>query len=92
VVEAMKMEHRLTAPTAGTVEVSVRAGDRVALHQLLARVVPDVVPEVVPAVDPGGPRDGVPDGTPDGTPGDAQEAPGAHPPTDPRPTDQERTP
>jgi acetyl-CoA/propionyl-CoA carboxylase, biotin carboxylase, biotin carboxyl carrier protein len=43
-------------------------------------------------VDPGGPRDGVPDGTPDGTPGDAQEAPGAHPPTDPRPTDQERTP
>ncbi|WP_424348291.1 biotin carboxylase N-terminal domain-containing protein [Kocuria sp. CH-021] len=41
VVEAMKMEHRLTAPTAGTVEVLVRPGEQVRLHQLLARVVPD---------------------------------------------------
>ena len=83
VVEAMKMEHRLTAPTAGTVEVSVRAGEQVRLHQLLARVVPDVVP--------GTSRDDVPDDSPDGTPGDAPAAPGGHPPTDPRPTDQEQS-
>ncbi len=44
VVEAMKMEHRLVAPTAGTVDVVVRAGDRVRLHQLLARVAPDGAP------------------------------------------------
>jgi acetyl-CoA/propionyl-CoA carboxylase biotin carboxyl carrier protein len=92
VVEAMKMEHRLTAPTAGTVELSVRAGDRVALHQLLARVVPDVVPEGVPAPVPGDARDDVPDGAPAGTPGGAPEDPGTRPQTDPRPTDQERTP
>ncbi|GGG58755.1 acetyl/propionyl-CoA carboxylase subuit alpha [Kocuria dechangensis] len=42
VVEAMKMEHRLTAPTAGTVDVLVRQGEQVKLHQLLARVAPDV--------------------------------------------------
>jgi len=44
VVEAMKMEHRLTAPTAGTAEVLVRPGEQVRLHQLLARVAPDDVP------------------------------------------------
>ncbi|MFW6188353.1 MAG: biotin/lipoyl-containing protein, partial [Actinomycetota bacterium] len=43
VVEAMKMEHRLTAPGAGTVELCVRTGEQVGLHQLLARVVPDAV-------------------------------------------------
>ncbi|WP_101851018.1 ATP-binding protein [Kocuria flava] len=52
VVEAMKMEHRLTAPSAGTAEVSVRPGERVRLHQLLARVVPDDPPD--PAAAPAG--------------------------------------
>lgn len=39
IVEAMKMEHRLVAPTDGTAEVMVGQGDQVALHQLVARVV-----------------------------------------------------
>ena len=39
VVEAMKMEHALTAPFAGTVgEVQVRMGDQVVVDQLLAAV------------------------------------------------------
>jgi acetyl-CoA/propionyl-CoA carboxylase biotin carboxyl carrier protein len=36
VVEAMKMEHTLTAPADGTVDLSVRIGDQVALGQELA--------------------------------------------------------
>nr|WP_268746905.1 acetyl/propionyl/methylcrotonyl-CoA carboxylase subunit alpha [Tomitella biformata] len=44
-VEAMKMEHSLTAPVAGTVEISVRQGDQVKVDQLLARVVPDDEPD-----------------------------------------------
>ncbi|MGQ1798732.1 acetyl/propionyl/methylcrotonyl-CoA carboxylase subunit alpha [Kocuria oceani] len=66
VVEAMKMEHRLTAPTAGTVELSVRAGAQVALHQLLARVVPDV-PGTAPGTGPAAP------GTPPATDPTSQE-------------------
>lgn len=42
VVEAMKMEHRLVAPIAGTVTVSVAPGDLVKLDQLVAVV--DVPP------------------------------------------------
>ncbi|MGO4300614.1 acetyl/propionyl/methylcrotonyl-CoA carboxylase subunit alpha [Leifsonia sp. RAF41] len=38
VVEAMKMEHRLVAPVAGTVTVHVASGDLVRLDQLVARV------------------------------------------------------
>ncbi|WP_280482546.1 acetyl/propionyl/methylcrotonyl-CoA carboxylase subunit alpha [Nocardia cyriacigeorgica] len=38
VVEAMKMEHSLTAPIAGTVEVLVRPGDQVNLDQVLAKI------------------------------------------------------
>ncbi|TLF75389.1 acetyl/propionyl/methylcrotonyl-CoA carboxylase subunit alpha [Nocardia cyriacigeorgica] len=38
VVEAMKMEHSLTAPIAGTVEVLVRPGDQVSLDQVLAKI------------------------------------------------------
>ncbi|MBC7374990.1 MAG: biotin/lipoyl-binding protein, partial [Frankiales bacterium] len=39
VVEAMKMEHSLTAPFGGTVgQLDVRVGDSVALDQLLAVV------------------------------------------------------
>ncbi len=105
VVEAMKMEHRLTAPTAGTVELSVRVGEQVRLHQLLARVVPDVVPGPDPrdAV-PGGSagavrgdlprdvRDDVPEGAPGAPPGAAPPAPGTRPQPESRPTDQERTP
>jgi acetyl-CoA/propionyl-CoA carboxylase biotin carboxyl carrier protein len=41
VVEAMKMEHALTAPFAGTVDaLQVRTGDQVAVDQLLASVTP----------------------------------------------------
>ncbi len=39
-VEAMKMEHSLTAPTAGTVELLVRAGDQVRVDQELAVIHP----------------------------------------------------
>ncbi|MEN0083559.1 MAG: biotin carboxylase N-terminal domain-containing protein [Leifsonia sp.] len=38
VVEAMKMEHRLVAPAAGTVSVRVAPGDLVRLDQVVARV------------------------------------------------------
>ncbi|MBO0852596.1 MAG: acetyl/propionyl/methylcrotonyl-CoA carboxylase subunit alpha [Nocardia sp.] len=38
VVEAMKMEHTLTAPVAGTVDLLVAAGDQVKFEQVLARV------------------------------------------------------
>jgi acetyl-CoA/propionyl-CoA carboxylase biotin carboxyl carrier protein len=41
VVEAMKMEHVLTAPVAGTVtELSVTAGQSVRLDERLALVIP----------------------------------------------------
>ena len=40
VVEAMKMEHTLVAPTAGTAEVRVRVGDQVVVDQELALVHP----------------------------------------------------
>jgi acetyl-CoA/propionyl-CoA carboxylase biotin carboxyl carrier protein len=39
-VEAMKMEHTLTAPISGTVELTVRPGDQVAVDQQLAVVHP----------------------------------------------------
>ncbi|MFI5499548.1 biotin carboxylase N-terminal domain-containing protein [Nocardia asteroides] len=38
VIEAMKMEHALTAPVAGTVEVLVQPGTQVKLDQILVRV------------------------------------------------------
>ncbi len=38
VVEAMKMEHTLTAPVAGKVELLVAAGDQVQVEQVLARI------------------------------------------------------
>jgi acetyl-CoA/propionyl-CoA carboxylase biotin carboxyl carrier protein len=41
VVEAMKMEHTLTAPVAGQVEVLVSVGDQVSVDQVLARLTPD---------------------------------------------------
>ncbi|HEY9497415.1 MAG TPA: acetyl-CoA carboxylase biotin carboxylase subunit [Terrimesophilobacter sp.] len=37
-VEAMKMEHRLTAPVAGVVQISAMPGDLVKLDQLLASI------------------------------------------------------
>jgi len=49
VVEAMKMEHTLTAPVDGVVEVLVEAGAQVRLDQPLARV--------VVSIDPAGPSD-----------------------------------
>ncbi|MUM19129.1 ATP-grasp domain-containing protein [Mycobacterium sp. CBMA271] len=45
VVEAMKMEHTLRAPIAGTVTVSVAVGDQVAVDQLLATIHPIIPPE-----------------------------------------------
>ena len=40
-VEAMKMEHRITASIAGTVTVLVGTGDQVSLDQVVARIEPD---------------------------------------------------
>ncbi|QNI07881.1 acetyl/propionyl/methylcrotonyl-CoA carboxylase subunit alpha [Mycobacterium kubicae] len=40
VVEAMKMEHSLTAPVSGHVEVLVSVGDQVTVDQVLARLTP----------------------------------------------------
>jgi acetyl-CoA/propionyl-CoA carboxylase biotin carboxyl carrier protein len=37
-VEAMKMEHALTAPVDGVVELLVAVGDQVKVGQLLARI------------------------------------------------------
>lgn len=47
VVEAMKMEHSLTAPTTGTVEILVAPGAQVGIDQVLARVHPQ--PATTPA-------------------------------------------
>ncbi|WP_163706671.1 acetyl-CoA carboxylase biotin carboxylase subunit [Mycobacterium timonense] len=41
VVEAMKMEHSLTAPVSGQVEVLVSVGDQVTVDQVLARLIPE---------------------------------------------------
>ncbi|MFG3520139.1 biotin carboxylase N-terminal domain-containing protein [Nocardia nova] len=43
VVEAMKMEHTLTAPVAGKVELLVAAGDQVQVEQVLARIAAEPV-------------------------------------------------
>ncbi|MFE3546047.1 biotin carboxylase N-terminal domain-containing protein [Nocardia sp. NPDC059177] len=43
VIEAMKMEHTLTAPVAGTVEVLVPPGTQVKLDQVLVRVLAETV-------------------------------------------------
>jgi len=40
-VEAMKMEHQLTAPMAGTVHIGVRVGALVKAEQIVATIVPD---------------------------------------------------
>src|SRR5262249_35496364 len=41
VVEAMKMEHTLTAPISGRAEVLVSVGEQVTVDQVLARLIPD---------------------------------------------------
>ena len=46
VVEAMKMEHKLTASVAGEVTIHVAAGDLVKLDQLVATLVPTIQPEL----------------------------------------------
>ena len=43
-VEAMKMEHQLTAPVSGTVSLNLRPGDLVKADQVLAVVTPDSEP------------------------------------------------
>jgi acetyl-CoA/propionyl-CoA carboxylase biotin carboxyl carrier protein len=42
VVEAMKMEHTLTAPISGRVEILVSVGDQVTVDQVLARLIPEL--------------------------------------------------
>lgn len=49
VVEAMKMEHALTAPVDGTVDITVNVGDKVDAGQILAVVTPAESREPVPA-------------------------------------------
>jgi len=46
VVEAMKMEHKLTASVGGEVTIHVTAGDLVKLDQLVATLVPPTQPEL----------------------------------------------
>ncbi|MGQ4601594.1 ATP-binding protein [Nocardia sp. R6R-6] len=60
IVEAMKMEHSLTAPVAGTVELLVEPGTQVRLDQLLARIL------AVPAAsaEPAEPENAAQEGTP----------------------------
>ena len=48
VVEAMKMEHTLTTPIDGTVELTVAVGDQVRVDQILARIVPTPTEEDQP--------------------------------------------
>ncbi|MBD7995954.1 acetyl/propionyl-CoA carboxylase subunit alpha [Arthrobacter sp. Sa2CUA1] len=48
-VEAMKMEHQLTAPVAGTVAMTLRPGDLVKAGQVLATVSPAAAPPQPPA-------------------------------------------
>jgi acetyl-CoA/propionyl-CoA carboxylase biotin carboxyl carrier protein len=44
-VEAMKMEHALTAPVDGVVELLVAVGDQVKVGQTLARIAVDTTAE-----------------------------------------------
>ncbi|MDJ0459629.1 biotin carboxylase N-terminal domain-containing protein [Arthrobacter sp. NQ7] len=44
-VEAMKMEHHLVAPLAGTVHLGARTGDLVKADQVLATIHPDATPD-----------------------------------------------
>jgi acetyl-CoA/propionyl-CoA carboxylase biotin carboxyl carrier protein len=53
VVEAMKMEHTLTAPVAGIVELLVDSGVQVQVDQVLARILADESPD-----SPGDPGEG----------------------------------
>jgi len=55
VIEAMKMEHRLTAPVDGVVRIAAQVGDRVAADQELAVIAPvDPVPPARSAPTKGG--------------------------------------
>ena len=49
IVEAMKMEHQLTASVSGIVSISVTPGDVVKLDQIVATIVPDEEPAEVAA-------------------------------------------
>ena len=51
-VEAMKMEHQLRAPVAGTVSLGLRPGDLVKADQVLATVTPDINPSEPDHADP----------------------------------------
>ncbi|WP_457966544.1 biotin/lipoyl-binding protein [Arthrobacter sp. D1-29] len=52
-VEAMKMEHQLLAPLAGTVHLGVGPGDLVKVDQVLATIHPDPEQEIEPPPAPG---------------------------------------
>jgi acetyl-CoA/propionyl-CoA carboxylase, biotin carboxylase, biotin carboxyl carrier protein len=47
IVEAMKMEHQLTASVSGIVSISVTAGDVVKLDQIVATIAPHEEPAEV---------------------------------------------
>ena len=73
-VEAMKMEHSLTAPVAGTVRLHVADGDQVAAGQVLATVEPDVPDEDEPdAPDDPGPTTAATTNTTDDTTDEREE-------------------
>lgn len=55
VVEAMKMEHALTAPVDGTVDITVSVGDKVDAGQILAVVTPAAVADPKEPVDAAAP-------------------------------------
>ncbi|MCZ0912055.1 ATP-grasp domain-containing protein [Gordonia amicalis] len=55
VVEAMKMEHALTAPVDGTVDITVSVGDKVDAGQILAVVTPASVADPKEPVDTAAP-------------------------------------
>ncbi|MFE9578695.1 acetyl/propionyl/methylcrotonyl-CoA carboxylase subunit alpha [Nocardia sp. NPDC006044] len=55
IVEAMKMEHSLTAPIAGTVEILVTPGTQVRLDQVLARIIATPAEDSNPAEREGNP-------------------------------------
>ncbi|MFD8970345.1 acetyl/propionyl/methylcrotonyl-CoA carboxylase subunit alpha [Streptomyces sp. NPDC059568] len=68
VVEAMKMEHVISAPHAGTVtELDVTPGSTVAMDQILAVVTPAPAPEDLAPTAPTAPPDTAPTATPDTT-------------------------
>ncbi|WP_157574290.1 acetyl/propionyl/methylcrotonyl-CoA carboxylase subunit alpha [Nocardia jejuensis] len=82
VVEAMKMEHALTAPIAGRVELLVTPGTQVKLEQVLARIIAEPPAQTDTESAPLGDIESAPLGDTESAPlGDIESAPLGHPPT-----------